>query len=263
MGRAMDLPAHCLLRIAGDGFALACSGARDYEVQLRHDAWRVLTGTQSADLNYAYVADGARAADNLREHTAVLRARDLPGIVFGTPGNVERLAPLADQLGLTYVGAAPFMVCAPDEHVSASHGYEVDRIDNEAHLQELLPLIAAAFSLDPEHVRLAMGATLLESPCVDVFVASRDGEPLSTVTATRHGAIVGIWTMATPPQHQRQGAGRAVLDFALTWHTARGAQLFFLFASAAGKPLYDRVGFRTLVEAPTWVYGSSTQMPGH
>lgn len=44
--------------------------------------------------------------------------------------------------------------------------------------------------------------------------------------------------------------------------TAQGVTRFFLGATAAGQPLYDRVGFHTLAEATMWAAGQSVLFPG-
>ena len=69
--------------------------------------------------------------------------------------------------------------------------------------------------------------------------------------------------MGTTSEHQRQGAGRALLDYVIAYHYARGAKLFYILATEAGKPLYERIGFRTISEAAVWVVGHSTQVSSH
>ena len=100
----------------------------------------------------------------------------------------------------------------------------------------------------------------LDTPGLTVSVAYRSDEPVSTVTTTQAGGVVGVWTMGTPPEHQRRGAGRAVLTHALRHHRQRGGDLFYLYATAAGRPLYSSVGFTTVAEVPTCVRGHSTQV---
>src|SRR5260221_630088 len=88
-----------------------------------------------------------------------------------------------------------------------------------------------------------------------VFIASRGGSPMSTVTVTRSGTTAGIWSMATPPASQGQGVGRALLTGVLDAQRRAGVERFFLFATEAGRPLYQSIGFTTLAHCPAWVLG--------
>jgi hypothetical protein len=46
-------------------------------------------------------------------------------------------------------------------------------------------------------------------------------------------------------------------------HARRGAKTFYLIATAAGKPLYDSLGFKTVDELSIWLAGESSQFPAH
>jgi len=104
--------------------------------------------------------------------------------------------------------------------------------------------------------------TILDVPGIESFIARRDGVPISSVWTTRGGATVGIWTMATAPEQQRQGAGHALLTQVIASHVARGATLFYLMATETGFPLYQRIGFQTVANPAVWVAGHSVQV-GH
>lgn len=69
--------------------------------------------------------------------------------------------------------------------------------------------------------------------------------------------------LSTPPVKQRQGAGRAGLVAAMREEVNRGVDTFYLIATAAGKPLYDKLGFETVEELSTWLAGESSQFPSH
>jgi hypothetical protein len=126
-------------------------------------------------------------------------------------------------------------------------------------------LVASAFAIDRAWAdRTFAAASLLDAPAFSFYVAYRGDVPMSAVCSSGAGSTVGIWTMSTPPDKQRQGAGRAVLLAAMQDHVKRGAETFYLIATAAGKPLYDNLGFKTVDELSIWLVGeSSSQFPAH
>lgn len=42
-----------------------------------------------------------------------------------------------------------------------------------------------------------------------------------------------------------------------------GAEEVYLIATAAGKPLYDKLGFKTVEELSIWLIGESSEGPTH
>jgi GNAT superfamily N-acetyltransferase len=50
--------------------------------------------------------------------------------------------------------------------------------------------------------------------------------------------------MATPPEQQRRGRGRALLTQVIDDYRGRGVDRFHLGATEAGRPLYTSLGFR-------------------
>ena len=188
-----------------------------------------------------------------------------PWIVWAAAAS-DRLAPTARELGLQPVGGLPLMVLRPDGppvEPSDTGWYQVDRVTTPEDLAVVHHLQAAAFGLPLNSIARILDQRLLALPDTSVFLTRREGQPVSTVTTTGASEVVGIWSMATPPEHQRQGVGRATLEFAMAHHRARGGRLFYLGASPAGKPLYDHVGFQTVEETPIWVAGQSMQFPAH
>ena len=85
---------------------------------------------------------------------------------------------------------------------------------------------------------------------------------MSAVTVTPTGTAAGISLMATPPEHQRKGAGRALLAQVIDDYRRRGVERFFLVATEAGQPLYASLGFEAIAELSAWVLGQSTQVHG-
>src|SRR5215211_4030954 len=88
---------------------------------------------------------------------------------------------------------------------SAECGFQIGRVHDEAGVRDANFLTAAAYDTPIDAINRIWGPLLVETPGVDLFVARRDGDPISSVMTSRHNAGVGIWTMATPPALQRQG----------------------------------------------------------
>jgi len=110
-----------------------------------------------------------------------------------------------------------------------------------------------------ESVLRAMPASVMDSPGVDVFVATIEGRAVGSVTLTYHGETVGIWAMGTDPEMQKRGIGRRLLSTAMSEARTRGARRFFLGATPAGYRLYESLGFETRVVTTVWVSGETSQ----
>ncbi len=166
-----------------------------------------------------------------------------------------QLAPTARELGLHPLGSIPIMTCGGAGEAETPGDYGVVRVESVQDLRAANDVAAEAFGLPADAVQRVWGPAILDGPGVDVFLARREVTPVGALQTTRFGAKVGIWGMATTPAYQRQGAGRVLLGVAMAYHRARGAALFYLGATEAGRPLYERVGFRTVTEGVVWAAG--------
>ena len=251
----MDLPAAELWRLVGEGLALTYRAAPGYDARLTPDATLVLSGEAVADLNYAVIGPGPRPAERLEAFARVLHEQRLPGYVILSADVAGPLVPAARALGLQPLGSLPLMTCGDAGEAAPTGDYGVVRVEGTQDLRAANAVAAAAFGLPADAARRAWGPAILDGPGVDVFLAWRGAAPVAALQTTRFGAKVGIWAMGTAPLHQRRGAGRAVLGAAMAHHRARGAALFYLGATEAGRPLYERAGFRTVAEGAVWAAG--------
>jgi GNAT superfamily N-acetyltransferase len=249
-----------LWRLVGESVAIIVRAAPGFEVRLTPHAALALSGAPCADLNCAVVDRGPDPESSLRELMGRVHARDVPVMVFLTDDVAEALAPVAAELGLELGGRAPLMLRGAQAPALGSGRFDVQRVESATDLDDAVAVAAAAFSLPPDAVAGTMPPDVLAGPGFDYFLARDDHDsPVSSCATTRHGNIVGVWIMATAPDHQRQGAGRALLEYTLTYHLDRNVEHFYLGATEAGRPLYERMGFRAIASAAIWVRGHSTQ----
>ncbi|MGW6914633.1 GNAT family N-acetyltransferase [Kitasatospora sp. NPDC054939] len=87
---------------------------------------------------------------------------------------------------------------------------------------------------------VALPAPLLHDPGCRAWLARRNGEPAGACLAYDDGSTVGLYWVATLPEHRSRGVARAVVEAALAAHPDRPATLV---ATKLGAPLYLKMGF--------------------
>jgi ribosomal protein S18 acetylase RimI-like enzyme len=79
------------------------------------------------------------------------------------------------------------------------------------------------------------------------WVGYLDGEPVSTAATVMGGGAVGVYNVATMPEHQNRGYGETVTRHAVAEAQRRhGITQTILQSTPAGNRLYQRMGFRTV-----------------
>ena len=91
--------------------------------------------------------------------------------------------------------------------------------------------------------------SLTEHSGTRFHLARRDGEPAGACATFFDGTVGGVYWVGTLPEHRSQGVGRAIMTSAL--HEL-GDVPATLTATAAGRPLYESLGFRTVSESTWW-----------
>jgi hypothetical protein len=95
--------------------------------------------------------------------------------------------------------------------------------------------------------------SFLTTDCLDerfrVWVGRVDGRPVTTATACIGDGFVGVYAVATTSDARGHGYGEAV-----TWAATlcRPDLSATLQASAMGRPIYERMGYRTVAEFTVW-----------
>jgi GNAT superfamily N-acetyltransferase len=159
--------------------------------------------------------------------------------------------------GMVRTDAFPGMV-APQ--VSGHHrpgGLDVDRWYGNDAYDTHVDLVARAFGIPPELVGSFTTPALLDDPRVAVSVGVVNGEPVTTALGVMTGDAVCLFNVATPPEARGRGYGAAISAHAVQEGERRGARVATLQSSAAGLPVYRRLGFETVVEYEVWSPGDA------
>jgi GNAT superfamily N-acetyltransferase len=223
------------------------------EMHLTRNAVLGLTGDPSADFNRLTLGAGPEAEGFLVRSVARARERGLPLVAMMSPRAADALAPVAAELGLTAAGTSPLMVLRAGTPVTPSRPVRITRALGPDLTAIAGDLEAAAFETPRELIARYFDVVVTETAGVETWIAWDGDLPQSAVTVTPTGATAGISLMATPPEHQRKGMGRALLTQVMADYRRRGVSRFHLGASEAGLRLYQSLGFETVADLPVWL----------
>lgn len=229
------------------------SGARGFELHMTRHCALGLTGEPLADFNMLTLGDEPDAESFLVRSIGRARERDLPLAAVMSPRTAPRLASAAARLGLQRLGATPLMVLRPDTPVRASRPVTITRALGPELVRIAGDLVAAAFAAPRDAIARCVDTGVTETAGLESYIAWGEAGPMSAVTLTPSGDSAGITLMATAPEHQRKGMGRALLTQVMAGARARGIGRFYLGATEAGRPLYESLGFETIAHLEAWV----------
>jgi GNAT superfamily N-acetyltransferase len=228
--------------------------APGFHAWIEPDAAFLVSGEPVIDLNMLLIGPTPRAVAVLETAHETAVARGLPFVAFVAPAAADAVAPTAARLGLASAGTVPMMVFRADGPLPLGKACDVVRAADPAQATSVGGLVSAAFGLDRASTARTLDTAIHPTSGVDVYIGAMNGAPLSTVTVTRAGDTAGVWCMATPPEHQGKGAGRALLTRVMEAQRQAGVRRFYLFATPAGQPLYESIGYETLAQCPAWAF---------
>jgi GNAT superfamily N-acetyltransferase len=256
----MDLDADAVAHANVDAWEMLARAVPGAWVRRDGGALGVVTGAQLGGFNG--VRGQARDVDPeaLGRLLDAVRAAEVPHCMqlrAGWPPDVEEVARLR---GLVRVPGEPLMVISDERGVAGR--LEADGLD----VRKLVPDDAAL------HARVAAGGgvtrregpyrdlispAVLNTPGIRCYVGEAKGRAVTTALSVTTGNCVGIFSVATLPEHRRRGYGSAITARAVYDGLTEGARWAWLSASQAGYPVYRDMGFSSLDQLDFWEPGRS------
>jgi GNAT superfamily N-acetyltransferase len=231
-----------------------------------------LSGLQLRLFNQILVEDDGVERDAIAGGVAAARARGADFVVSLRRGIDDRWIPLMTELGLEPVGqehSVPGMALRPipagaDDEPLAIDGARTAAVDGRSGavlgpldirvvtdhpgLEDHIAVVIAGFELPEQIVRAFMSPRLLELPGITTYVGYAEGRPVTTGLGIRTGRTIGVYNIATVPEARRRGYGAAMTARVARDGALAGCETAILQASPMGKPIYERMGYRTVVE---------------
>jgi len=233
-----------------DGFQLLFNAMENRVVE-EGDGWQVcLTEWSFALFNRVFIHSARPEA--MVEVDAILHTNKVPVLINLIGGGLQHVIALQDA-GYVLRWAQPFMIWTSDDSQDdfvLRDGLSVKHLDGSS-LEVLKKMYKEAFAIDDVVVGL-MGRILFAHPLAATYGLFEDGEIVSAVMAIEYEGTIGVWNMATPMAHQKNGYGEQLLRHVMKRYKNLGAEKFFLTSSPAGKALYDKCGWQTLDYIPVF-----------
>ena len=210
------------------------------------DWYSAIIGLPPEIFNMVWIASLGK--DSMEAALADLEHRTLAGYVRLSGAGLMHAKRLQER-GYTIGGGNALMAWHPDKNSEAFKlraGLEVRRITNDIELVTMLEIFQSSFEIDDATMKYFN--EFYGNWDLDHFLwALFDGAVMvSIVTSTVFENNVGIYSMATPASAQKKGYGAELLQYVQQFHAKAGQDTGLLFASAAGKFLYDKLGWDTL-----------------
>jgi GNAT superfamily N-acetyltransferase len=250
----MQDPVDLSIRQFSDAWQVICASAPNRAVAKTGGVDHVFSGIPIAFFNIALPTGRDITADALQSHARA-------ACEFASPHRVpwffvithERLAPGYDPTAvLDSCGLAPIMPLtgmlaeqvAPGATIPT--GLELTIANDDEEFSAVIDVNALAYDMELEASKPVMGRRAFWNDHVAVL-GSTDGKPASSAAVLMVDGIRYVALVATDPAQQRRGYAEAAMRRALEQAGAvHGERATVLHATEAGRPIYARMGYKTL-----------------
>jgi len=178
-----------------------------------------------------------------------------PFVVRLRDGIDDRFIPTLSQAGLAPEGAetsTPGMVAYPIDFDAVAEAavpeLEIRRVTDAAGINAHREAVTAGFGSHPAVADGTACPGLLDRPGCVVYVGYVFDDPVVSGLGWRTGRTIGVYSIATIESARRRGYGAAMTARAVADGVVAGCDVAALQASEMGRPIYERLGFRTVVK---------------
>jgi GNAT superfamily N-acetyltransferase len=168
------------------------------------------------------------------------------------------LVPLSDHPWMPGMAMHPLPVPGS---LSPASEHEIRQVTDAAGVADHIHAAAAGFGMPEAWLQAIVTEKLARLPGATLYVGYTDAIPVSTGLGIRTGRTIGVYNIATVESARRRGYGAAMTMRIVDDGAAAGCDVAILQASLMGQPIYERLGFRTVVEYFAYVEPESVAPP--
>jgi GNAT superfamily N-acetyltransferase len=227
------------------------SNVEGSSVRRRDGVALIATGLPIALFNQVLIEGEDWSPEAIIEAVGSLRRRGGPFALNLRVGPDDAAIPVAADLGLRPLSSRPWMpgmALHPLPALTPAASHDIRLVTDLAGLDDHIRAAAIGFEMPEPMLRSIMAGSLDAGDDVTVYVAYVEGQPVGAGLGMRTGRTIGIYNIATVPSARRRGLGAAMTMRIVDDGLAAGCDVAVLQASDMGRPIYERLGFRTVVE---------------
>ena len=181
---------------------------------------------------------------------AFFAAHRVPWILIAFPEAADAMTPPAASAGLQDEGEFPGMVLdpIPDLVPPPPEGFRVERATTPEELEVIERTGAKAYGMPYS----APDDRWLDSPQLHLYLGRYRGEPVSLGALIVAYGVAGVAYIGTVENFRRKGFAEAVVWRIVSDGRNRGCDVGYLWATPMGRTVYEKMGFRQLLEYRIW-----------
>lgn len=254
-----------LIRRAQDNMitALMAGGSQSAgaRVERQHGIALIASGLPLHLFNVVLIDSDTAPRAAIESAVAILRDRGGPFAVALRRIIDDPYLPLVRELGLEPMSERPWMpgmamfpLPPTDDAATQDHGgLEIRVVTDERGIADHIAAGAAGFEIPIEWMERIVGADLLTVPGATLYAGYVDGIPVTSGLGVMTGRTIGVYNIATAEAARRRGFGATMTMRIVNDGAAAGCDVAILQASDMGRSVYERLGFRTVVDYDAYV----------
>jgi GNAT superfamily N-acetyltransferase len=219
------------------------------EVRSFGDLTAISTGIPVPFANPIYVFEPPVEAD-LHDAISWVALRGFSFQVTVAEPALAETEPITASHGLKRAdGALPGMALASlGEILRTESPVDIERVKSAEDMQERTAVLSAAYEMPMELAKQFSPASMATDDRMTPLLGRVDGEPVASGLLVQSGDVAGVYNICVTEAFRRQGIGEAMSWAVLRAGRDTGAEVGVLQSTALGYPLYERMGFETVVE---------------
>lgn len=186
--------------------------------------------------------------DDLEAAVAWLADRNVEFEVTATAPVAAEIADALNSLDLDKTRESPGMALPSFDSIPSNESVaNITEVTDHEGRNEFCSVFVDAFESSPEFPEQITSQVVLDDDSYTHLIARQNEQPVACGILLQQGEAAGVFGVGVPPDYRRQGLGEA-----MTWAVLRagrdaGCTIGVLDSSEMGQPLYEQMGFETVV----------------